>query len=96
MSEYFEQADQALFELKYNATHFDSAMPPEGFDAAMSTILPLRIYTPGEIAKMFKVNPTTVTVWLREKTLIGFKINKRDWRITQDELKKFINGRHGE
>ncbi len=48
-------------------------------------------YTPEEVADILKVRKHTVWNWLREGTLKGTKINGKIWRVTDEELKAFID-----
>jgi len=47
-------------------------------------------YTPQDIADMFGVKVETVWKWLRTKQLPALNINNRTYRISQDDLNKFI------
>lgn len=56
---------------------------------------PNRSFSVGQVAEKLAVRPATVRKWLRENLLTGYKINGRDWRVTEESLIDFINGRHG-
>ncbi len=48
-----------------------------------------KLLTPTDVANRLQVNERTVTVWLREGHLRGFKIGK-EWRISPDDLQAFL------
>ncbi len=48
-----------------------------------------QLLTPHQVAERFQVNERTVTVWLREGHLRGFKVGK-EWRISPDDLQAFL------
>jgi excisionase family DNA binding protein len=53
-------------------------------DAAMEE----KLYTVGETAKILKVTPYTIRVWLHEGNLGGIRAG-RYWRIRERDLKAF-------
>ena len=54
----------------------------------------MNIYTVEEVADLLKIKPTTVRAMLRDKEINGFKAGKA-WRVTEDDLKKYIQGQGG-
>jgi excisionase family DNA binding protein len=50
------------------------------------------LLTPEEAAKVLRVDPATVRVWLRQGKLKGSKLAGGHWRISEAELERFING----
>lgn len=52
----------------------------------------VNVYTPEEVGKILDVAPTTVTKWLRNGHMHGFKPG-RLWRVTEDQLQEFIKRR---
>ncbi len=48
-----------------------------------------RYLTPFDVAKRLQMNERTVTQWLRNGHLRGFKIGK-EWRVSELELDAFI------
>jgi excisionase family DNA binding protein len=46
--------------------------------------------TPQEVATKLRLHIVTVRRLLREGKLPGVKINARDWRISADALKQFV------
>jgi excisionase family DNA binding protein len=54
-----------------------------------------KLYTPEEAAKFLAVNPNTVRTWLREGQIKGVKLGGRIWRISEEDLKDFINQNRG-
>ena len=53
---------------------------------------PLNAFTPGEVAQMLGVKPSTVYAWLSRKELRGNKVGRRRY-ITQQQLKEFSDFR---
>ncbi len=49
--------------------------------------------TPKKVAEKAKVHKDTVWKWLRDETLQGTRINGRNWRIKESDLKEFLEGR---
>ena len=45
-----------------------------------------------EVAKLLRVEPATVTKWIRHGELNGIKIGKRTTRIRKDDLRTFLLG----
>ncbi len=48
-----------------------------------------RLLTPPQVAKHLQVNERTVTQWLRQCHLRGFKIGK-EWRVSERDLDNFL------
>ncbi len=48
-----------------------------------------KLLTPTDVADRLQVNERTVTQWLREGHLRGFKIGK-EWRISPEDLQAFL------
>lgn len=56
-----------------------------------------QMYKPSEVAKMLSVTRQTVQTWLKGGMLNGVKIGMgKYWRISESELKRFINKRYGD
>ncbi len=55
----------------------------------MADTMDEQFLTPHQVAERFQVNERTVTVWLREGHLRGFKVGK-EWRISPDDLQAFL------
>lgn len=53
------------------------------------------LLTPAQVAERLQVSPFTVMGWLRRGKLKGLKAGKF-WRITEDDLKGFLEGRASE
>ena len=51
-----------------------------------------KYYTAEEIAEALQMNVDTVQRWIRAGTLKGSKLGKA-WRVSETELKKFIEER---
>lgn len=49
------------------------------------------IFTPEEIAELLKMHAYSVTEWLRDGKLKGFKANTK-WRVWREDLVKFVGG----
>ena len=54
----------------------------------------MKIYTVEEVADLLKIKPTTVRAMLRDNEINGFKAGKA-WRVTEDDLKKYIQSQGG-
>ena len=54
----------------------------------------MNIYTVEEVADLLKIKPTTVRAMLRDNEINGFKAGKA-WRVTEDDLKKYIQKQGG-
>lgn len=54
----------------------------------------MKIYTVEEIAELLTLKPTTVRVMLQNKEINGFKAGKA-WRVTEEDLKKYIQKQGG-
>ncbi len=50
-----------------------------------------RYLTPFDVAKRLQMNERTVTQWLRNGHLRGFKIGK-EWRVSELDLDAFLEG----
>ncbi len=48
-----------------------------------------KLLTPTDVADRLQVHERTVTRWLRNNHLRGFKIGK-EWRISPDDLQAFL------
>ncbi len=48
-----------------------------------------KLLTPTDVANHLQVNERTVTQWLRNGHLRGFKVGK-EWRISPDDLQAFL------
>ncbi len=48
-----------------------------------------KLLTPPQVAKHLQVNERTVTQWLRQGHLRGFKIGK-EWRVSERDLDNFL------
>ena len=54
----------------------------------------MNIYTVEEVADLLKIKPETVRIMLRDNEINGFKAGKA-WRVTEDDLKKYIQKQGG-
>ena len=54
----------------------------------------MKIYTIEEVADLLTLKPTTVRAMLRDNEINGFKAGKA-WRVTEDDLKKYIQSQGG-
>ncbi len=50
------------------------------------------LLTPAEIAERLQVTERTITGWLRQGRLRGFKIGK-EWRIAETDFDAFLEGK---
>ena len=50
-------------------------------------------YTPLEVADLLKVCRTTVWRWIRSDQLKAIKLSIKNYRISKQELEKFLNKR---
>jgi two-component system response regulator VicR len=53
----------------------------------------MKFLTREEVAKYLRVHPRTIERWLKSGTLKGYKLGTGKtslWRISEDELKKFL------
>ncbi len=48
-----------------------------------------KLLTPPQVAQQLQVNERTVTQWLRQGNLRGFKIGK-EWRVSARDLDNFL------
>ncbi len=57
-----------------------------------------QVLTVPEVAERLRVSTATVTNWLREGRLRGYRIGgtKAGWRIESEDLERFIAERKGE
>lgn len=46
-----------------------------------------------KVAEICGVSPRTVAMWLRDGELKGIKLNGFTWRVREDDLEEFIEGR---
>lgn len=51
-------------------------------------------YTVAEIAEMLSLSPYTIREWCKSGKIKGIKIG-RDWRISRDALKEYVNSVYG-
>ncbi len=58
----------------------------------MNTMAAKTLLTPAQIAERLQVNERTITQWLRNRHLRGFKIGK-EWRVSAGDLDAFIEGK---
>lgn len=49
-------------------------------------------YTPEEVAARLRLSAGTIRRLLREGTLPGRKVGKRQWRIHRDDLEDYLRG----
>jgi excisionase family DNA binding protein len=49
----------------------------------------IKLLTPTQVAQRLQVNERTVTQWLRNGHLRGFKIGK-EWRVSAGDLEAFL------
>ena len=54
----------------------------------------MKIYTVDEVAEILTLKPTTVRIMLQNKEINGFKAG-RAWRVTEEDLKKYIQKQGG-
>lgn len=54
-----------------------------------------KLYTTAEVANIVKVTEWTVREWCKAGTIPAIKPG-RSWRIKEQDLKEFLNERHGE
>ncbi len=47
------------------------------------------LLTPTDVGNRLQINERTVTLWLRNGHLRGFKVGK-EWRISPDDLQAFL------
>lgn len=50
-----------------------------------------KLLTPAQVAKRIQIQERTVTRWLRDGYLSGYKLGK-EWRIAPDDLESFLHG----
>lgn len=50
-----------------------------------------KLYTPEEVAELFKTSRETIYNWLRAGKLQGVKVG-HFWRISESELKRLLKG----
>ena len=49
------------------------------------------LLTPAQVAERIQIQERTVTRWLRQGYLSGYKLGK-EWRIAPDDLETFLDG----
>ena len=49
----------------------------------------LKLLTPAQIAEALQLTESTITRWLRNGRLRGFKVGK-DWRVSPADLEAFL------
>jgi len=54
----------------------------------------MKYYSPEEVGEQFNVKPATIRKWIRDGKLKALKLG-RLWRITEEELNRFINASQG-
>ena len=64
----------------------------------MVTMADEQVYKVEEVADRLRVSAATVTNWLREGRLRGYRLGgtKAGWRIEHEDLERFIAERKGE
>ena len=50
-----------------------------------------KLLTPAQVADRIQIQERTVTRWLRDGFLSGYKLGK-EWRIAADDLESFLHG----
>ena len=50
----------------------------------------MEVYTPDKAAEILSVDAQTIRIWLRRGTLHGSKIGTKLWRISEDDIKQFL------
>jgi len=48
------------------------------------------LYTPAEVADLFRVSPRTILNWIRDERLVAIKLSPRVYRITVAALVKML------
>ncbi len=56
-------------------------------------VMPENTYTPGQVAELLGVKPSTVYAWLSRRELVGNKVGHKRY-ITQQQLKSFYEKRN--
>lgn len=51
----------------------------------------IQIYTPDRAAEILAVDAQTIRIWLRRGVLHGSKIGAKLWRISDDDIRQFMN-----
>jgi excisionase family DNA binding protein len=51
----------------------------------------IRVFTIEDLSEGLSVNPRVVREWLKEGKIVGKKVGRR-WLVTEDSLKKFLEG----
>lgn len=49
-----------------------------------------------EAAERYNISPVTVRKWLTEGRLKGKKVGPKLWRVSEEELERYINGKGGQ
>lgn len=50
----------------------------------------MKVYTPDEAAEILSIDAQTIRIWLRRGILRGSKIGTKLWRISEDDIKEFL------
>lgn len=53
-----------------------------------------KLHTVREVAAIFGVDEQTVRIWLRDKKLVGLKVNS-NWRVTKQAMQEFAIVKYG-
>lgn len=61
----------------------------KGHQVTARSILNGHLLTPSDVASYLQVEERTITRWLRESTLRGYKIGK-EWRVSKTDLDSFV------
>jgi excisionase family DNA binding protein len=59
----------------------------------MVTMRKTKLLSTRQVADICGVSPRTVAMWLRDGELKGIKLNGFTWRVREDDLDEFIEGR---
>jgi excisionase family DNA binding protein len=59
----------------------------------MSVMKRARLLSTKQVASICGVSPRTVAMWLRDGELKGVKLNGFTWRVREEDLDDFIEGR---
>ena len=52
--------------------------------------------TPEDVAERLKLGVDTIYRWLRTKKLPGTRLSRKAWRISEDDLRVFMEGMKGQ
>jgi len=58
----------------------------------LSKISPNLMYSVTEAARILGITEQTIRLYLKEKTLKGIKSKKGRWKISGEELRRFVQG----